>query len=222
MEPGSLRLSSRLTIPWRASVPSQNLCSVTYERETIPSISGAKSKKYANVLVSSGSELSNPGCFLSLRSSLWGRGKRDASSSFSFLLSEALCPVFVHPFWKDCQLVKPVVLELSHLVLPPSLSPSPMLLGTHLLYTSPPPPKYLQGHHISLLLSLPVLLKEEHSGNGFVFLCPLQKRPNCGPREVPVLQRQASGRKEEIQGQVGRTEAVPEGLVQAGQTLCPK
>ena len=38
--------------------------------------------------------------------------------SVLFLLPEALCLVLIHPLWKECQLVKPEVLELSHLSFP--------------------------------------------------------------------------------------------------------
>lgn len=45
-------------------------------------------------------------------------GEEMLLSYILFLLPEALCLVLIHPLWKECQLVKPEFLELSHLSFP--------------------------------------------------------------------------------------------------------
>lgn len=111
------------------------------------------------------------------------KGKEMPLSSVLFLIPEALCPVLVHLFWKECQLVKPVVLKPSHLV-----SPCPCWV-TLFLPSPTPPPEYLQHLHMVIPhlppstptprkekeRTLPFFSEVEHNGND-CFVAPTSEQ----------------------------------------------
>lgn len=147
-------------------------------------------------------------------------------SSILFLLPEALCLVLIHPLWKECQLVKPEVLE-------PFIQ-FPALLGNYFLHTLPLP-QNLQGLHMTVLLhATPTThtsnpspkrkrknpsqsFKKKENTLEMVLLCctQLRKRSNYGFRGSASSPKGRTMRPGRV------AEGVPEGPIQTGPTGLP-